>query len=372
MANDISLSKIYVPLLQEAWEKDSLTARLENTPFASVMAGAQADEVKVPELSMDGLTDYSRVNGYTAGNIQLVYHTRSLSMDRGIKFNLDVMDDFESMKIVAGRTMSAFQRDHVVPEIDAYRFSKIAKGANSANRANGSLDKDSVMGAFDSAQDALNEANVPEEGRILYCTSAIYNALKQATTRMVMNRDEVIGRDVASIDGVTIIKVPSNRFYVGWRKKAGGGYENEGSKLNFILLHPSAVCPVVKHGVIRSWTPEQNQSADGYQFAQRIYHDLFIMPLKDKGIYIHTVEAYAENTLLAPIITDKTGGKFTIAMPTGSVTGTTIKYTTDGSAPTAGSSTYSAEVTSTSGAVIKAYATKTGYIDSPVGTVTLA
>lgn len=366
MANRIDAAKLYVPLLQEAWKKGSITAILENSAFARVMQGAQADEVSVPVLETSGLKDYSRVNGYASGNVRQGWETRKLTQDRGIKFMIDTMDDFEALKIAIGGTLAEHQSTWVIPEIDAYRFAKIAQGAYTGNRANGTLTSATVLGAFDDAQTALTNANVPEQGRLLFCTNEVYNLLKASTTRMVMNHDESLGRDIAEIDGVRIIRVPSTRFTVGWKKDNGeeGGYIAEGSHLNFILLHPSAVCPVVKHGVIRTWTPDENQDADAWKLAERIYHDLFYMPLKNRGAYIHTKESYMEKSVEAPVLAKgSASGKFTALTDT---VGATIHYTTDGTTPTASSTTYSAEVTSTVGTTIKAIAVKSGMMDSPV------
>ena len=50
-----------------------------------------------------------------------------MTQDRGRSFNLDAMDVNESNFIAtAGNVMGEFQRTKVVPEIDAYRISKLA------------------------------------------------------------------------------------------------------------------------------------------------------------------------------------------------------------------------------------------------------
>lgn len=41
-------------------------------------------EVKIPELSMDGLADYDRQNGFVAGGVNFKYQTKTMTQDRGI------------------------------------------------------------------------------------------------------------------------------------------------------------------------------------------------------------------------------------------------------------------------------------------------
>ena len=55
-------------------------------------------------------------------------------MDRGTSFLLDAMDvDESNFMVSAANVTSEFQKDQVVPEIDAYRYSKLAAYAESEN-----------------------------------------------------------------------------------------------------------------------------------------------------------------------------------------------------------------------------------------------
>lgn len=53
-----------------------------------------------------------------------------MTQDRGRKFTLDAMDTNETNFVVnAAGAMAQFQREYVIPEIDAYRISKLASDA---------------------------------------------------------------------------------------------------------------------------------------------------------------------------------------------------------------------------------------------------
>ena len=73
---------------------------------------------------------YDRNNGYNQGSITLSYETKTMTQDRGRKFQLDAMDVNETNFVATAATvMGEFQRVHVVPEIDAYRLSKLITAA---------------------------------------------------------------------------------------------------------------------------------------------------------------------------------------------------------------------------------------------------
>ena len=62
MANSIALFKQFVPLLDEVYKEASKTAVLDGRPEL-VQAGANANELVIPKMTMDGLADYSRNGG---------------------------------------------------------------------------------------------------------------------------------------------------------------------------------------------------------------------------------------------------------------------------------------------------------------------
>ena len=85
---------------------------------------------------MDGLADYS--NGFVDGDVTLTWQDLTFAMDRGRRFALDEHEVNDTNFVVtASQVMGEFQLAKVVPEIDAYRYSKIAAGAIAHKRAAG-------------------------------------------------------------------------------------------------------------------------------------------------------------------------------------------------------------------------------------------
>ena len=77
-------------------------------------------------MRMDGLGDYSRTTGFVGGDASLIWKTVSFDYDRGRMFTVDSMDDQESQNIAFARLANEFMRSKVIPELDAYRFAKLA------------------------------------------------------------------------------------------------------------------------------------------------------------------------------------------------------------------------------------------------------
>lgn len=291
MANAIALAKLYEPLLMEAYSKDTLTNIFENSALVSTIQSALANEVYVPEMTLTGLGDYSKTSGYPVGDINLSWVSLKLTQDRGRQFAIDVVDDMEAMKVAGANVMSQFLKFAVIPEVDAYRFAKWATGSDTTMRANATISTGSALvTAIDVASAKMTDASVPEDGRILCLTPTMYNLLKQAQDgrRFYVTTDSTIGRKIAYYDEMRIVVVPEARFYSGITTSATG-YTNSGSKLNFMLIHPTAVVAITKHTAIKAKDPDVD--IDAYKFAYRLYHDAFIVPNHEKGVYVHSVSA---------------------------------------------------------------------------------
>ena len=102
MSNTIALAKQFVPLLDETYQLSSLTAVLDGQSELA-RQGANANELIIPMMAMQGLGDYSRNSGYVEGDVTLTNETVTCNFDRGRMFTVDTMDDLETAGI-------AFQR----------------------------------------------------------------------------------------------------------------------------------------------------------------------------------------------------------------------------------------------------------------------
>lgn len=294
MANTINLVTKFLEIVDAVYKKESLTARLDAMTRSVDFAGANA--VKVMKLSTVGLGTYSRTAGYPAGDITAEWETMTLATERGRAFSLDRMDNDETLGLVLGNLIREWMRVHVAPELDAYRFAKYFTATDGANRVSSAAALSTaanVLTAFDVGMAALDDDEVPAEGRILYISTGCYNLLKGALTRSWASEGSV-DRSLETLDRVTVVPVPQARFYTAVTLNAGatssaGGFAKTGGAhdINFLIVHPTAVLQPVKLNNVKYFSPDVNQISDGHLWQYRLYHDAFVYDNKVNGIYAH-------------------------------------------------------------------------------------
>ena len=109
MTNSIALTTKFLPLIDEVYKNEAKTSILE-APAEFVQETQDANVVKIAKLAMVGLGNYSKANGYPAGDITLSWETHTFANDRGRRFSLDRMDNVESLGLVAGRMVGEYLR----------------------------------------------------------------------------------------------------------------------------------------------------------------------------------------------------------------------------------------------------------------------
>ena len=286
MANSIALSKIYTNLLDEVYKNSALTAVLESDASLA-RAGANANEIVIPKLSMSGLADYKRNSGYVNGDVTLNWETVQFNYERGRMFQVDDMDNEETQNIAFGRLAGEFIRTKVVPELDAFRFAKYA-AVTGAGTATGTLATGAdVIAALRTATSTMDEAEVPMEDRHLFITPTLLGLVEDLDTN---KSKEVLSRFA------TITKVPQTRFYSAIKlndgttsgEEAGGYVKASGAvDLNFEIIHKPATLQFTKHAVPKIISPEQNQDADAWKYGYRNYGLCDTYENKAAGIYVH-------------------------------------------------------------------------------------
>ena len=289
MSNSIALAKTFVPILDEIYKQSSLTAKLDGAAELA-RQGANANELIIPKMSMSGLGAYSRNSGYVSGDVTLTNETVACNFDRGRMFQVDALDDLETVGIAFGRLAGEFIRTKVVPEVDAFRFakyasttgiSKISAGATLSTGAN-------VVTALRDGVNKMDEDEVPFEDRHLFITPTLYGLVQDLDTT---KSKEVLSRFAS----VTL--VPQTRFYTAITQYDGttasqtaGGYVKDASNgmdINFMIIHKPAVIQYEKHVVPKIITPDQNQNADAYKFGYRNVGIADVYDNKVSGIYLH-------------------------------------------------------------------------------------
>ena len=211
MANTIALFKQYVTLLDEVYKAAALTSVLDGDPELAKQ-GANANELIIPKISMDGLANYSRNGGYVSGDVTLTNETVTCNFDRGRMFTVDNLDNAESAGIAFGRLASEFIRTKVVPELDAFRIATYAGISGISTVAGAALSTgDAVVSALRAAVNKFNEDEVPAEQRYLYITPTLYG--------LIQDLDTTKSKQV--LEGLNVVQMPQSRMYTAITQNDG-------------------------------------------------------------------------------------------------------------------------------------------------------
>ncbi len=274
----------YVPLLDEVYKQASKTEVLDGNQEL-IRMGANANELIIPVMSMDGLADYSRNSGYVGGDVTLTYETVACNFDRGRMFSVDNMDNAETAGVAFGMLAGEFIRTKVAPELDAFRFATYASAPDVYALDSDLTNAEDLLSALRTATIVMDEAEVPAEDRILFITPSLYS--------MVQDMALVLGGDVLGRFS-QVVSVPQSRFYTAIRQndgvtdgQLGGGFQvaPEGHPINFMIVHKGAVIQFPKHINPKVVSPDMNPDADAWRFGYRQVSVAQVYKNKTAGIF---------------------------------------------------------------------------------------
>lgn len=285
-------AKNYLNFFDEVYKRESVTRLLETNSNAYEFKGA--NQVLVNKLTVSGNYAYSKSSGYSAGSVSNEWDAYTLSMDRGVKLPLDAVDSDEA-RVTAAKIMDSYLREKFFPELDLYRFTAIYSAINGSavsgtNIVEGTPSEDSVVDDIDAGIELLDDAEVPKANRIIFMSENTYRRLKNSgeffKTRIATEMSKTLNREIESLDGHFIIRVPSSRFNTA-ATFGEGSNTTTGTAINFMICHVPAIMAIIKRNVLRIFTPEQNLDSDGYLMTARNYHGCNVFENKVSGVYIH-------------------------------------------------------------------------------------
>ena len=263
------------------------------------------DTVHIPEISMQGLAKYDRDEGFNQGSVTLKFNPYKMTQDRGRTFQLDSMDVNETNFVAtAGTVMGEFQRTQVIPEIDSYRYSKIAALATAESKVTTGFTPavatilEKLEAEITEIQDVVGE----DEGLIVVMSTKLRTILNNADKfnrylNVAEFKNGSINTTVKSFNDIPILGVPSARMKTAYvfndgktaNQQAGGFKADTGAKdINWIIMPQRAPIAVSKTDKVRVFTPDVNQKADAWKIDYRKYHDLWIPKNRFAAIRVNT------------------------------------------------------------------------------------
>ena len=254
-----------------------------------------AQTIRIPTVQLSGYKDHARDGSKNRGTVGNTYQAMSLTHDRDIEYFVDDMDVDETNQVLSAANITAvFNEEQAIPETDAFRYSKLYSEliANDGTVNETVLTVANILSVFDKMMEDMDEAGVPESGRILKVTPTVYTMLKNAEglqrTLDVTGGDKGVNRNVRSLDDVTIDKVPSDRMKTAYDFTEGFVPAVGAKQINMILCHPTGILAPMKVRDIYLWTKGQSpESAFGNLYQNRSFQDLFVIKAKKDAIAIN-------------------------------------------------------------------------------------
>lgn len=294
----------FMPQLEQKYARELTSYDLTQSNPGIKFLNAQT--IKIPRITVSGYKDHNRNSmSFNAGTASNDWEPKKLSHDRDIEIPIDPMDvDETNLVVEIANIQNAFEETQAIPEKDSYRYSKLLAEATSYEDAGAvvdttALDSKNILEYFDELMSQMDDASVPEEGRIMYATSTIRKILKSAEgisrSIMVGGAAGLIDRRVHTLDDVKIKSVPSARFKSKYDFTDGCVPAADARQINMMLLHPSCVISRDKYAYMKVFTPgTDSRTADKYIYQNRYYTDTFLIERKAPGIAINVEAAKQE------------------------------------------------------------------------------
>lgn len=303
--NTIQFAALLQQKLDEQVIAQSTSGWMEANAGQVIYSGGK--EIKVPSISTSGLADYDRDNGFVQGAVTLTHETLTMTQDRGRTFKLDAMDVDESGFLVNATSVAGeFQRTQVIPEIDAYRYSKIYALANENNRVSTAYTPakatllDALRADISTIQDLVGDGT-PLVITMAQTVATILDSVSDISKHISVAdfKQGDVNLKVKALDETPIRRVPSARMKTAYVFKDGttsgqesGGFAPASSakQINWIICPQSVPVAVSKTDKLRIFSPEVNQDADAWKIDYRKYHELWITKNKMNTVMVNIGE----------------------------------------------------------------------------------
>lgn len=260
--------------------------------------------IEIPRLSTTGRVNADRDTiAQASRNYDNSWETKTLANERKWSTLVHPMDvDETNMTATIGNITQVFNEEQKFPEMDAYLISKLyslwttsvsAEGYTGKTADTTALTTANVLTVFDNLMLNMDNARVPANGRILYCTHEVKTMLKQATqiqrTWDVQSGADSINRAVSRLDEVQVVGVPASLMKTAYVFTTGYAPATNAKQINMMLVHPLAVITPHKYSFAQLEAPSA-LSEGKYVYYEESYEDVFILNNKADAIQFN-VEA---------------------------------------------------------------------------------
>ena len=315
----VNLAKKYSDKVDERFSVGSqaLAGTSDTYKFTGV---ATVEVYSIPTAAQN---DYQRTGSNRYGEpeeLQDKIQTLTISRDRSFTFTIDKGSKLQSEMVRdAGKALARQLREVSIPEFDTWVFAKQAEAAiANGNYSEEPITRTNAYEQFLKATEVLGNNNVPDEGRIAFCSYAFANMIKldeSFSKQGDSSQEMVINGTIGYVDGVKIVRVPSSRLPVGTA---------------FLLVHPSATTAPKQLADYK--VHDDPPGINGWLVEGRMIYDAFVLDSKSKGVYFHGGQGILRTLQVQSVAGDK--GKSVITVTPSPGSGNKMVYKTGTEAET--------------------------------------
>lgn len=328
MPNAINYATEYSRALAQAFPYVLNFGKLYATPNNGRYRWVNSKTIEIPSISTTGRVPADRDTIATATrNYDNAWEPKTLTNQRKWSTLVHPADIDQTNLVVSIQNITqAYNEEQKFPEMDAYCASTIYHLWTALGKApdHTALTTANLFAVFDTLMLNMDNARVPANGRILYCTYEVKKMLKEAQeyTRnfdVQSSGESSLARGVSRIDEVEVIGVPATLMKTEYDFSQGWAVKDGADQINMMLIHPSAVITPVSYQF--SQLDEPSAVTEGkYIYYEESFEDVFLLNKKADAIQMNTtVNTSQDNTLKSLTV-----GGLTLSP---AFDGTTVSYT---------------------------------------------
>lgn len=268
----VNLLTKYAAMIDEHFTVASITQRAINTDVD--FTGAKT--VKILSTPTVPMTDYARSGNSrygTPSELENAEQDMIMSRDRAFTYTVDKANEEESGgSLNAGKALRRQQDEVIIPEIDAYRLTRMTAFA-------GHIELGGYTGQNDAkpyerilnANQYLDDRKVPRAGRICFVAGSFRTKLRLDTNFIEAAKidpaNRIVGQ-VGEVDMTPIVAVPLNYLPAG---------------VEMLMAHPAATTAPQKLAEYK--THDNPPGINGVLVEGRVYYDAFVLNNKKDALY---------------------------------------------------------------------------------------
>ena len=268
--------------------------------------GEDGKTIYIPRIRTSGRVDSSRDSiGFATRNYDNSWEPKTLSFQRKWSTLVHPKDIDQTNQVASIINITrTFNETQKFPEIDAFTVSRLytqwsTTDANDADKTamtadSTALSASSVLTIFDTLMLKMDNALVPANGRILYCTYEVQKMINSAS-QIARQRDVVGGRSalnsiVTRIDEVEVVPVPASLMKTAYTFTEGFTPATGAGQIDMFLVHPDAVITPVSYEFAQLDAPSAVTEGK-YIYFEESYQDAFILNKRQDALQFHVTAA---------------------------------------------------------------------------------